>query len=119
MDTPIIPSGSRVLRLSLKKQWFDLMVTGQKNTEFRKPTTWMKSRLEGRKPRPQGLYDFVLFTNGYGAHLPWFLARYENYSIAEFPHRITYGGHAIAVERGDIKIHLGPVIQSGNLKLLP
>ena len=119
MDTPQFPQGARVLRLSLKKQWFDLMVTGEKNLEVRKPSQWMMSRLEGREPMPEGLYDFVLFTNGYGRTKPWFSCRYEGWCKADCHHRRHYGGHVVAVERGDIKIFLGPVLQSGNLKPSP
>ena len=48
-----------ILKLTLKKKWFDLMIVGKKNKEFRKPSKWIDSRLIGKS------YNFVKFTNGY------------------------------------------------------
>ena len=35
----------KVLKLTLKKKWFDLMQSGEKKIEFRDPSDWIFSRL--------------------------------------------------------------------------
>lgn len=111
------PHGSRVLRLSLSKKPFDVMVTGEKSREYRRPSEWIKSRLEGREPRPEGPYDFVLFTNGYGAQRPWFAARFEGMGVCRQAYSVAFSnGLLVEVNEGDYIILLGPVAASGNLK---
>lgn len=61
----------KVLKLTLKRQPFELMLRGAKTVEFRKPSDWIKSRLCGKE------YNLIEFTNGYGAHRPKFFAKYE------------------------------------------
>lgn len=60
------PSGSagRVLRLTLKRKWFDMIASGEKREEYREIKDWIISRLHGKT------YDAVEFSNGYGAHVP-------------------------------------------------
>jgi hypothetical protein len=54
----------RVLRLTLKKRWFDMIASGEKREEYREIKDWIISRLHGKA------YDVVEFSNGYGAHVP-------------------------------------------------
>ncbi len=37
------------LHLTLKKVWFDLMVSGIKKIEYRKPSNWIQQRLHSNK----------------------------------------------------------------------
>ena len=53
-------SAVRVLRLTLKRKWFDMIASGEKKEEYRQPGKWILSRLENKK------YDLVEFKNGYG-----------------------------------------------------
>jgi len=55
---------SKTLRLTIKRQFFDLIAAGQKKIEYREITPYWISRLEGRK------YDEVFFRNGYSASSP-------------------------------------------------
>lgn len=111
MDTPQLPQGSRVLRLPLKKAPFDVMVTGEKKQEFRRLSNWITSRLGDKQ------YDYALFTNGYGADKPWFLARFVGYDLAINDWQEQYSnGLIVAIEEGMVIINLGPVVQSGNLR---
>jgi len=57
-------SPPRVLRLTLKKRWFDMIASGVKKEEYREIKDWIISRLHGKT------YDAVEFSNGYGAHVP-------------------------------------------------
>ena len=53
-------SAPRVLRLTLKRKWFDMIASGEKCEEYRAPGKWILSRLEGKE------YDKIEFKNGYG-----------------------------------------------------
>jgi len=111
------PRDSRVLRLTLSKEPFEVMATGEKAHEYRRPSEWIKSRLEGREPRPEGIYDYVLFTNGYRPDMPWFAARFEGVTICRSPQSLRFSnGLRVEVAEGDYIICLGPVVASGNLK---
>lgn len=66
---------TRTLKLTLTRPFFEVMVTGEKNEEYRDPSAWIESRLfHGQAERG---YDFVEFTNGYGKDKPRFTARYQ------------------------------------------
>ncbi len=76
-ETPL-PVGSddlvvplRVLRLTLKKKWFDMIASGEKKEEYRVPGPWINSRIHGKK------YDVVEFKNGYGPNVPRMVVEYR------------------------------------------
>jgi hypothetical protein len=54
----------KILRLTLKKRWLDMIASGEKKEEYREIKPWIVSRLKGRT------YDAVEFSNGYGANVP-------------------------------------------------
>lgn len=117
--TAILPdvSGWRLLKLSLKKKPFDVMITGEKPIEFRKDTKskWIRSRLltENGDKRE---YDGVLFTNGYGNDKPYFIARYRGFTLALQDFEKEYSnGLTVDVEEGDFQIYLGEIIAKGNV----
>jgi len=68
----------KVLHLSLKKEPFDVMVTGEKFIEFRNPTKWIMSRLENKDGTPKK-YDVIKFTNGYRPTKPNFVCQYKGF----------------------------------------
>ncbi len=49
----------KVLHLTLKKKWFDMIESGEKVEEYREVKPYWVTRLEGRE------YDVVRFRNGY------------------------------------------------------
>lgn len=63
----------RVLRLTLKRKWFDMIASGEKKEEYRLPSNWIASRLEGKA------YDRVEFKNGYGPNVPTVIVEYKGY----------------------------------------
>lgn len=90
---------------------FEVMVKGEKNSEFRRPSDWIKSRLLSKS------YDVVKFVNGYGADKPYFIAKYLGFIRTHSDTSITYSnGLIVNVEEGDYIIHLGEIIETGNLK---
>ncbi len=101
----------KTLHLSLKKLPFDVMNTGEKDKEFRKPSKWITSRLFN-KDGTRKHYDVVKCTNGYGDHRPLFVAEYNGFEIlASGIQKHTYSnGFTIDVVAGDIIIKLGKVL---------
>lgn len=53
----------RVLHLTLKKKWFDLIASGEKKEEYREMKPYWHKRLN--KP-----YDSICFRNGYSKNAP-------------------------------------------------
>jgi len=106
----------KTLFLSLEKKPFDIMVTGEKVFEFRKPTKWILSRLLDKKGRAKQ-YDHIKFVNGYGAERPYFVCEFERFFITRTEDRFKYpNGLKVEVEAGDVVIVLGKIIETGNLK---
>lgn len=68
----------KVLKLTLKKQWFDMILSGEKKEEYRKVKPFWEKRLIFNYDElidELGVvefaeYDLVEFTHGYGNHRP-------------------------------------------------
>jgi signal peptidase I len=63
----------RVLRLTLKRKWYDMIASGEKREEYRTPGKWILSRMIGKD------YDLIEFKNGYGANVPSMIVEYKGY----------------------------------------
>lgn len=119
----------KTLKLTLSKKPFEVMVTGEKKFEYRKPSKWIKSRLwklEGylfpeKKETPvfkPKEYDLIEFTNGYGKNKPRFTAEYMGFMENISPHTITYSnGLEVEIESRDIIIKIGKIITIENYDL--
>src|SRR6056300_1328403 len=99
----------KILHLTLKKSWFELMVSGEKTTEFRKPSDCIKQRLVDKE------YELVRFVNGYGSDKPFFVDKYLGYKVAKKDEEIPFKKETIGIKKGDYKIFLGKIIEKGNL----
>ena len=108
-------STKRILRLTLSRQPFEVMVTGEKDLEFRKPSKWILSRLKN-KDGSKREYDLVEFTNGYGRYCPRFLCEYLGYArYIGFNDEYEYSnGLIVQVEDDDVVISLGKVLEVYN-----
>ena len=86
---------SKVLHLTLKKEWFDLILSGDKKIEYREIKNHWVKMLENKQ------YDYIHFVNGYGKHRPWM--------------DVTMKG--VVKDRGEkvYKIHLGEILRKGNI----
>jgi hypothetical protein len=105
--------------LTLKKEAFEVMVTGEKVDEYRSPSEWIKSRLYSKRTMQMYEYDAVKFTNGYGKDAPYFIREYLGFYFQyrkEETH-VYSNGLTIVVKEGDIVIMLGEIIEKGNIKL--
>lgn len=73
-------SSNRVLKLTLKKQWFDMILSGEKKEEYREIKDYWINRLTEDKSYCQmgndgyvinaKTFDWVEFTNGYNKNSP-------------------------------------------------
>ena len=106
----------KILHLTLEKSAFDVMVTGEKTIEYRKPTAWIKSRLYDKNDNKR-TYDIIKFTNGYGSDKPYFIAEFLGFNDSWMDCTKEYSnGLKVEIKEGDYKIHLGKIIEKGNLK---
>ena len=85
------------------------MLNGIKKQEFRKPSKWIKTRLENKS------YQFVKFVNGYGKNYPFFICEYKGFKISKEKHTFNFDGQEVSLEKGDYIIQLGRIIDYGNL----
>ena len=97
----------RILRLTLKRKWFDMIASGEKREEYRTPGKWILSRLEGKE------YDRIEFKNGYGKGVPTMEVEYFGwaYSFGK-PH---WGGGG-EPDQPFATIYLGRVLSLHNEK---
>lgn len=101
-------TNKNILYLTLKKPQFQVTVTGEKNSEFRRPSQWILSRVLNKS------YDFIKFTNGYGSDKPNFIRECNGWKYAE-PNTHTYSnGLVIKVDSNYIEIVLGKIIKIEN-----
>lgn len=93
------------LELTLKKQWFDMVASGEKREEYREPSKWILSRLKGKH------YDAVRFRNGYNSDSPVCVCEYLGWGFG-FGKRKWGGGST----QGNplVVIKLGRVLSAPN-----
>jgi len=101
----------KILKLTIKKQWFDLILSGKKTHEYREVKKHWDSRLY--KNRNLIMYDEILFINGYGAHRPYMLVKFNN--VKKVNGNIVGANNEILNKEEYYKISLGKVVQSGNI----
>lgn len=69
---------AKVLHLTLKKKWFD-MVGDPKTEEYRDFGAWIISRLFHKDGKTKKHYDLVQFRNGYSLDAPKKTFKYEGF----------------------------------------
>ena len=104
------------LKLTLHKKAFDVMVTGEKNIEYRNPSKWIKSRLFN-KDKQKKFYNFIEFTNGYGKDKPYFKAKYNNFYISNDINKTYSNGLKIIRKEDTYCIKIGQIIKIQNYTL--
>ena len=71
----------RVLFLNLKKEWFDLIKSGEKKEEYRDAKQYYKDRFISKFSDEFVKYDYVCFRNGYATNAPEIWLKCEGISI--------------------------------------
>lgn len=72
----------KVLHLTLKKKWFDMIASGEKKEEYRELKPYWFSRLTSDKYDVEK-YDIVIFRNGYKKDAPTIVVNCEGVSIGK------------------------------------
>jgi len=105
----------KILKLTLSKLPFEVMVTGEKKHEFRNDSDWMRSRLYTPKHAARKHFDAVEFTWGYGANRPRFTCRYLGHTFGH--ERFTYSnGLTVEANPNGIVLKLGEIISIENFQ---
>ena len=75
---------NNILNLTLKKEWFDMIASGEKTEEYREIKPYWKNRLELNDKDGFIFRQFnqVLFTNGYGNNRPSMLFRVDGICVS-------------------------------------
>lgn len=60
----------KILHLTLKKKWFDMIASGEKKEEYREIKPYWDARLYDKLKSIIVQYDIVRFTNGYAKDCP-------------------------------------------------
>lgn len=107
----------KILHLSLKKDPFDVMVTGEKTKEYRKFSKWIKSRLFDKRGNPK-TYDLIKFVNGYGSDKPYFICKFDGVIKGDVSINIEFSNGLLIsdLSEDDYIIKLGEILEIGNLK---
>ena len=94
----------KILHLTLKKKWFDMILSGEKKEEYREIKPYWDKRFIGKN------YGIVRFKNGYGKNSP--VMDIECRSIG-----IGYGTISHGAPKGleVYIIRLGEIIRSENI----
>lgn len=106
----------KTLYLNVTQQAFDVMVTGEKKFEFRRPSPWITSRIFNKKGEHK-LYDVVKVVAGYGNHRPYFIANFKGcFEYLSETMNVGYSnGLTWKMRTGDIIIMLGEMLEVGNV----
>lgn len=70
----------KTLHLTLKKEWFDMIASGEKREEYRAIKSYWIRRILGDK---KGQHDKILFKNGYNSQSPQLLIEFKGATIRQ------------------------------------
>lgn len=106
----------KTLYLNVTQQAFDVMVTGDKKFEFRRPSPWIMSRVKDEHGNPK-FYDQVKIVAGYGSNRPFFIADYKGLFEFSLDAMILDWSNGLHWElrTGDVVIMLGEIKEVGNI----
>lgn len=101
----------RILQLTLKKKWFDLIASGDKVFEYREYKQHWMSRLIGKNGTRD--YDEVRFTNGYGSNRPYIRVEFIGVIIMKGKYCNPDHSEPLEPENKYFVIGLGKVLEIG------
>ena len=102
------------LSLTLKKEWFDLIASGNKTFEYReyKPH-WISRLLEDKSKRKS--FKEVHFTNGYGKDKPFLRCEFIGMGIIKGKHCEPKNNEPIDDNKEYFVIALGDILEIRNV----
>lgn len=108
---------AKILWLSLQRKPFEVMITLEKQLEFRKPSKWILSRLYHKSGKKKE-FHYVGYRNGYSKKDPFFIVEYITHFKNEIEKEKIYSnGLEVKIERGDVIIATGNIVKLGNIKI--
>jgi len=101
----------KILHLTLKKKWFDLIASGKKTKEYRARKPYWEKRLLDKKGFAIE-FDEVHFRNGYGNKVPFMRVEWKHLCTLFSPYPDPqYGEQDEVYNNGDFVIFLGRVLE--------
>ncbi|MBN2640357.1 MAG: ASCH domain-containing protein [Victivallales bacterium] len=101
----------KILHLTLKKKWFDMILSGEKKEEYRKfKPYWLKRLMNEYNVWKD--FDIIRFTNGYGADKPSIDVEFLDVCIGVG--KPEWGAPGVAV----FVLTFGEIIETRNIKEL-
>lgn len=98
------------LRLTLSKKPFEVMVTGEKNIEYRRVSQWIVSRLFDKQGKPRE-YDTIEFVNGYGKDRPRFTVVYKGFTLLDSVDETFSNGLSVIVNEPVYAVYCGEIVE--------
>jgi len=105
---------SKVLFLVLKTEPFKVMVTGEKNEEYRTIGNWMNQRLFNKHGCKRE-YDYVKFVLGMDANSPFFICKFNGIKLVKHIRKKYSSGFEVNFDDEHYGIILGEIVSKGNL----
>jgi hypothetical protein len=108
----------KVLRLTLKKKWFDMIASGEKKEEYREVKDYWMKRIAGIKGCGTSYnftllrdkenrcldFDYIEFKNGYSKHAPTLVVKCKGITIDEGKKKWGAPDYRVFI------IHLGEIL---------
>ena len=107
--------GFKVLLLNLNSEPFEVMVTGEKNEEYRDIKKWTNSRILNKDGGFRA-YDYVKFVEGYGGAKPFFYCKFKGTKRVSKVHKKYSNGLEVNFDDERYAIMLGDIVLTRNLK---
>lgn len=82
-------TNEKILHLTLKKKWFDLIKSGQKKVEYREIKPYWTKRLTMNDNTIRH-YDYIVFSNGYRKDSPKLKVEYLGIGVDNFGGKKCY-----------------------------
>lgn len=79
----------RILHLTLKKKWFDLIKSGEKTVEYRTVKEYWTCRLLDESSNVK-VYDEIYFKNGYSKDCPFMRVEWLGVKKEQFGRELCY-----------------------------
>jgi hypothetical protein len=105
---------NKVLFFNLKTEPFKIMITGEKNEEYREVGDWMNSRIFNKDGSIRE-YDYVKFVLGMGADKPVFVCKFLGVKKVKNIHKKYSTGFEVNFDGERYAVMLGEVIFTDNL----
>ena len=96
----------KILRLTLKKKWFDLILSGEKLEDYRTDKPFWASRLCDKNGQAKKDFDLVECKNGYGKNVPTIYREFKEITMAEL-HPPKHGEEKLGFKATDFAIVMG------------